>query len=34
MQAVLDEFAHHPPGERLIGSLVGDESSAHDHSGR
>jgi glutamate decarboxylase len=34
MQLVLDEFAHHPPGERLTGSLVGAESSAHDHSGR
>ena len=34
MQAVLDEFARHPPAERLTGSLASAQSSEHDHSGR
>jgi glutamate decarboxylase len=34
MQLILDEFAHRPSVERLTGSLIGAETSSHDHSGR
>jgi glutamate decarboxylase len=34
MQATLDEFAHRPPAQPFTRPPTGEESSAHDHSGR
>ena len=34
MQLILEEFAHRPSVERFTGSLIGAETSSHDHSGR